>query len=94
MASVETDSSNLVEAVQVFYDENATSSKQSLCGTKVYILDHGIKRPATIGGLITIRSAERGTVTPGMTAGHFLAGEDDIFDGDNEHSGPLDDTAL
>jgi hypothetical protein len=50
-------------------------SDESLCGSKITVSTHGQKRSATIGGVISIQSADRKTWVLGITAGHFLAEE-------------------
>ncbi|KAE8443140.1 hypothetical protein EG329_002309 [Mollisiaceae sp. DMI_Dod_QoI] len=64
-------SPNLLESAELYYERDS-SSQYSLCGTKVIVAVNGQWRSATIGGLISVETAEGYIEDFGITAGHFL----------------------
>jgi hypothetical protein len=64
------------EAIEVYGEQDAISSFASLCGSQISVSTHGQLRSATFGGLIETQSKKDGMYQLfGITAGHFLAEE-------------------
>jgi len=67
-------SPNPFEPVELYYERDS-SAQYSLCGSKVVVAVNGQWRSATIGGLISVETAEGYIQDFGITAGHFLNGD-------------------
>ncbi|KAH8659381.1 hypothetical protein BGZ60DRAFT_456975, partial [Tricladium varicosporioides] len=67
-------SPNLFESVELFYEQDPRA-QYSLCGSKAIVSVNGQWRSATIGGLISVETAEGYIQDFGLTAGHFLNGD-------------------
>jgi hypothetical protein len=65
---------NPFETLELYYERDS-NGPYSLCGSKVVVALNGHWRSATIGGLISVETAEGHIQDLGITAGHFLNDE-------------------
>jgi len=72
---------NPFDGLELYYEQNP-NMPQSLCGSKLHAVVNGQWRSATIGGLISVETADGHVQVFGITAGHFLDAEQYTEDSD------------